>query len=218
MRRFLPATMSKLTSGGKLRILAWGDSVTEGSYLDDREERWQEQFVGRLRAAYPAAEIELVTNGWGGRTISNFLDEPSGSPYNYEETVLAVRPDLVISEFVNDAGLPPEAWEHNFPKVLADFRARGYEWIILTPHYVRPDWMGLTTQNGPGIEEDPRPYVHYIRKFAAANDVALADAARRYGRVWRQGIPYNTLMTNCINHPDRRGMAIFADALMAIFE
>ena len=46
---------------------------------------------------------------------------------------------------------------------------------------------------------------------------AVRGLARRYGRLWRQGIPYNTLMLNCINHPDYRGMRIFADALMELF-
>jgi hypothetical protein len=56
-----------------------------------------------------------------------------------------------------------------------------------------------------------------LRAFASKHDVALADASRRYGRLWRQGIPYSTLMLNSINHPDARGMRIFADALMELF-
>jgi len=45
----------------------------------------------------------------------------------------------------------------------------------------------------------------------------LADASRCYGRLWRQGIPYSSLLLNSINHPDERGMKIFADSLMALF-
>ena len=56
-----------------------------------------------------------------------------------------------------------------------------------------------------------------VRELAASNNIALADAALRYGRLWRQGIPYNTLMTNAINHPNAAGMKLFADALMALF-
>ena len=103
------------------------------------------------------------------------------------------------------------------PKVLSDFKENKIEWIILTPHYVRPDWMGLSSQNGPGIENDPRLFTQYLRKFSEDNKIALADAARIYGTLWKQGIPYNTLMTNDINHPNAAGMKIFADVLMAIF-
>ena len=60
-------------------------------------------------------------------------------------------------------------------------------------------------------------YVKGLRQFGAENQIAVADAARRYGRLWRQGIPHTSVMLNSINHPDAGGMAIFADALMELF-
>ena len=217
IRRLLPKTIDHLVNGGDLRILAWGDSVTDGSYLPDPStQRWQEQFVHRLRQSFPTAYIELKTLGWGGRNTQNFLDEPPGSPYNYREQVLGSGADLVISEFVNDAGLSPAGVEQQYGAFLDDFRQAGMEWIILTPHYVRPDWMDLDREKE--IDDDPRPYVAGLRAFAARHGVALADASKRWGRLWRQGIPYTTLLSNAINHPDPRGMKLFADALMALFE
>jgi lysophospholipase L1-like esterase len=214
--QLLPRTMSKLQSGERLRILAWGDSVTVGTYVPGwQSNRWQEQFVARLQARFPRANIELITEAWGGRNTGSYLAEPPGSPHNYQEKVLATKPDLIVSEFVNDAGLSPEQVNERYGKLRADFQRIGAEWIILTPHYVRPDWMGLNRERD--VDDDPRPYVAGLRQFAAANKVALADASRRYGRLWRQGIPYSTLMLNSINHPDARGMKLFADALMELF-
>jgi hypothetical protein len=129
--------------------------------------------------------------------------------------VHGAKPDLIVSEFVNDAGLNPQQVEERYSQLLADFKAIGAEWIILTPHYVRPDWMGLSSQRD--IDNDPRPYVAGLRQFATKHSVALADASLRYGRLWRQGIPYNTLMLNGINHPNPQGMTLFADSLMALF-
>jgi lysophospholipase L1-like esterase len=214
--QFIPRALSKLRSGEPLRILAWGDSVTVGTYVPDpARERWQEQFVARLRERFPKASIQLVTEAWGGRNTASYLGEPPGSEHNYHEKVLGAKPDLIVSEFVNDAGLNPAQVEERYSKLLADFRGIGAEWIILTPHYVRPDWMGLTRERD--VDNDPRPYVAGLRAFATKHDVALADAALRYGRLWRQGIPYSTIMLNSINHPDARGMKIFADALMELF-
>jgi lysophospholipase L1-like esterase len=214
--QLLPRTMSKLLSGERLRILAWGDSVTVGTYLPDwQHNRWQEQFVARLKARFPQSNIELLTEAWGGRNTGSYLGEPPGSEHNYQEKVLATKPDLIVSEFVNDAGLNPAQVNERYGKLLADFKGIGAEWIILTPHYVRPDWMNLTRERD--VDDDPRPYVAGLREFAPGNNVALADASRRYGRLWRQGIPYSTIMVNSINHPDARGMKIFADALMALF-
>jgi len=214
--QLLPETMKKLCAGGALRILAWGDSVTDGSYLPKPErDHWQAQFVRRLRQRFPRAVIELITEAWGGYNSSSYLAEPPGSIHNYREKVLGARPDLIVSEFVNDAGMTPEDTARQYGRLLADFQAIGAEWIILTPHYVRGDWMGLKREKH--IDADPRPYVAALRKFARANRVALADAARRYGRLWRQGLPYSSLMMNNINHPNPSGMRIFADNLMALF-
>jgi lysophospholipase L1-like esterase len=214
--QLLPKTMKKLRTGERLRLLALGDSVTVGSYLPDwQHNRWQAQLAGRLRERFPKADIELLTEAWGGRNTGSYLGEAPGSPHNYQEKVLDSKPDLVVSEFVNDAGLKPTEVEQRYRKLVADFQGIGAEWIILTPHYVRPDWMGLAGERE--IDDDPRPYVAGLRQFAAEHPVALADASHRYGRLWRQGIPYSTLLLNSINHPDTRGMSIFADAVMELF-
>ncbi len=214
--KFASRTMAKLRAGQPLRILAWGDSVTVGTFVPDWEhQRWQDQFVTRLRARFPKAQIELITEAWGGRNTSSYLAELPGSEHNYAEKVLAQKPDLIVSEFVNDAWMNEAQVADYYGKLLADFKTIGAEWVILTPHYVRPEWMGLTQERE--IDDDPRPYVKGLRLFTAKNQLALADASLRYGRLWRQGIPYSTLMLNSINHPDARGMSLFADTLMALF-
>ncbi len=206
--RLLPKSLKKLQSGEPLKILAWGDSVSTFN-------RYQTMFVERLEARYPNAKIELVTEAWGGRNTGSYLGEPPGSEHNYQEKVLDRKPDLIVSEFVNDAGLSEAKVAERYGKLLADFRNIGAEWIILTPHYVRPSWMGLSSQKN--IDEDPRAYVKGVRLFAKENQIAIAEGSLRYGRLWRQGIPYITLMENNINHPNVYGHTLFADSLMALF-
>ncbi len=214
--QLLPKTIAKLRSGEPIRILAWGDSVTVGTFVPNPDtERWQMQFLARLRERFPKAQIEMLTEAWGGRNTSSYLNEKPGSPKNYQEKVLDLKPDLIVSEFVNDAFMTEEQVYERYGKLLADFKGIGAEWIILTPHYVRPDWMGLNREKD--IDEDPRRYVKGLRIFAQQNNIALADGSLRYGRLWRQGIPYSTLMLNAINHPNAFGMKLFADALMALF-
>ncbi|MDR2116899.1 MAG: SGNH/GDSL hydrolase family protein [Planctomycetaceae bacterium] len=215
--KFVPKTMAKLKAGETVNILAWGDSVTDAGYLPNPQtERWQEQFVTRLRKKFPNANIILKTEAWGGRNTDSYRNEPPGSSKNYKEKVLDRKPDLIVSEFVNDSYLHGETLNQRYSKIHSEFKEIGAEWIILTPHYVRADWMGL--QSEQGIDDDPRPYTKSLREFAAKNNIALADAAKRYGRLWRQGIPYSTLLMNNINHPNPFGMKLFADALMEIFE
>lgn len=215
MQKFLPKTMEILRNGGTLRILAWGDSVTEGAYLP-REERWHEMVLRRLQAAYPNVKIVMQENHWGGRTMQNFLNEPASSPRNFAEKIAGAEVDLVISEFVNDASLPDGSWDAYVPELLRQFRENQVEWLITTPHYTWTKWMGYSGQNGEAMLQDPRPYTSYIRKFAADNQIALADTSKLYGQLYLSGIPYITLMTNNINHPDKTGMTLYADAIMAV--
>ena len=207
--------LQKLRSGGKLRILAWGDSVTECVYMP-HQNRWQEQFVSRLRKLYPQAEIELRTAGWGGSNMVSWFAKREDGIHDFAREVLNQKADLVISEFVNDAALDSDRWRQNFDQAKCDFEKKGMEWIILTPHYVRMDWMGLDSMKD--CEDDPRPYVSFIRKFAAKERIPLADASLLWGQLGSRGIPYEIFLSNGINHPDRRGMTLFADALVRLFE
>ncbi len=214
--KLTPKTYAKLMNGEKVRILAWGDSVTVGTFVPDPStQRWQTQVLNRLRKQFPKADIEMETEAWGGRTTNSYFAVPAGEPHNYKETVLDKRPDLIISEFVNDGGFTREMTYKNYTRIRDDFKAIGAEWIILTPHYVRPDWMGLKSEKN--VDDDPRVYVKSIREFAAENNIALADASLRYGRLWRRGIPASSLMMNTINHPNQFGMSLFADAVLALF-
>lgn len=210
--RTIPKTLAKLKSGQPVRILAWGDSVTACTYRF-RDAKWQDRFLARLRAAFPTNEITLVSNGWGGRTLRDFLNAPAGSEHDFTATVLDVKPDLVVSEFVNEPAYADyAAFCADFGKVRDAFRARGIEWVMLTPHYITASWM--KAESAIGSDDDPRPYVAHIRRFAAENGIGLADASLRWGHLWREGIPYQTLFVNGINHPDDRGLGFFVDALM----
>ena len=215
--RLVPKTVSKLKNGEKVRILAWGDSITEtlDYYLTDKSKRWQEVFVGRLRKIFPKAEIELLTAGWDGHYSRDFLNAPPESPRNFKKAILDVKPDLVISEFLNDFSIcrTPEQLKKLYEDVyLARFREQGIEWIIMTPSYARPEQMKIVSQKN--CDEDKRTFVPCLRDFAQKHGIALADASKRWGRLWRQGLPYMTLLCNDINHPDPRGLVFFADALI----
>jgi lysophospholipase L1-like esterase len=211
----LPKSWAKLRAGKPLSVLAWGDSVTDGGAASDVAHRYQSRFVTRLGARFKSASITLTTCAWGGRCSDNFLHEPPGSPHNFEEQIIARHPDLILMEFVNDAYMTAEQVEERYSWFQKRFQEIGAEWIIITPHYVRPDWMGAASVR---VEEDPRPFVAALKAFGARHKVAIADASPRWGHLLREGIPYITLLSNNINHPDDRGHELFADALMALFE
>ncbi len=210
----LPKTWHKLTTGEPIHILAWGDSVTAGGEASSIEKRYQNRFVAHLKERFPKANIRLTTAGWGGRNTDSFLNEPPGAEFNFDHAVITPHPDLIVMEFVNDAWMSPEVVEQKYSYLLKRFQEIGAEWAILTPHYVRPDWMNSPNER---VETDPRPYVAGVRQFCTKHSIALADASLRWGHLVKEGIPYMTLLSNSINHPNDPGHEIFAQALMELF-
>jgi lysophospholipase L1-like esterase len=211
----LPRTLAKLRAGEPLRIMAWGDSVTAGGWVP-LECRWHQRFAAALRAAVPGAKIDLVTSAWGGKQSGEFLADPRNAEHPYPGALEGTLPDLVVSLFVNDAksltGLA--ALDRQYGRYRDDFGRMGAEWLIVTPHYTCPEWMGFVRQRD--IDGDPRPYVVALRQFAEAHGIAIADASRHWGRLWRRGIPYTIYLSNGVNHPDAQGMEPIADAVLEI--
>jgi len=211
----LPKTLAKLRAGEDVKIVAWGDSVTAGGGVGAQVElRYQNRFAELLRERFPQANVTMLTAGWGGQNSRGYMDAPKAGQYDFVRDVLEPQPDLVTIEFVNDAYLNEEQVQTHYAQIMGHMNGIGAEVILITPHLVRPDWLGMTTLK---FDDDPRPYVKGLRRFAEENNVALADASVRWCRLWRQGIPYVTLEANSINHPDARGHEIFAQALIGLF-
>jgi lysophospholipase L1-like esterase len=213
--QLLPKTLAKLRAGQDVTIVAWGDSVTHGGGVGGQKELWyQYRFEALLKARFPKANIKVLTAAWPGGNSRGYMSAPAGGTYDFKRDVLDPKPDLVTIEFVNDAYLNEEQTQTHYTEIMGYLNGVGAEVILITPHLVRPDWLGVKSLK---FDEDPRPYVKGLRRFAAENHVALANASAVWCRLWRQGIPYVTLEANSINHPDARGHDIFAEALMGVF-
>jgi lysophospholipase L1-like esterase len=211
----LPKTLAKLRAGEEVNIVAWGDSVTAGGGVGAQAElRYQNRFAALLRERFPQATVTMLTAGWGGQNSRGYMDAPEDGQYNFARDVLEPKPDLVTIEFVNDAYLNEEQVQTHYTEIMGHMNGIEAEVILITPHLVRPDWLRVDTLK---FDEDPRPYVKGLRRFAEENHIALADASARWCWLWRQGIPYVTLEANSINHPDARGHEIFAQALIDLF-
>lgn len=196
----------KLQSGGKLRIGFWGDSVTCGGDASKPEYRFADGFVIDLRKKYPNAQIDFFNAGIGGSNTRQRLP-------NLQPDVIAKKPDLVVIEFVNDMGFPPDLMRKHYYSAIDQVRAIGGEVILITPHFTMPSMMHFGTL----WDEDQRPACQALREIAEEKQVGLADAARVWQHLCKTGLPYTTLLYNGINHPDDRGHRIFIDELMDLF-
>jgi len=199
-RDYLSNTLGMLREGKPVTVVCWGDSVTSGGSPSSHDKCYVELFRQRLKKAYPKAPINLINAGIGG---SNTDSRRAG----YEKEVLSLNPDLITVEYVNDAGMSAEKIAANCAEFINKARARNpkVEFIIITPHNIMPQWMGNFPVSIPAM-----------RKAAADNKVAVADAANIWENLRAVGIPYMTLEANGINHPDDLGHEFFAACLMRL--
>ncbi len=200
-------TIARLRSGDPVTIVCWGDSVTCGGESSTPDKAYVPLFEKRLRERFPNARLRVINAGIGGTSTANRLAA-------FQQEVLDHKPDLVTLEFVNDMGLPLDVLQRIYTEILQRLKAAGAEWILITPHFTMPEWMGLPNGRGP----DGRPAVAFLRQFAREHRIPLADTSRRWELLELQGIPYETLLRNGINHPEDRGHAIFVEALMPLME
>ncbi len=199
-REHVGRTRKLLADGKPVTIVCWGDSVTQGASPSSHDKCYVELFRNRLRVAYPEANITLINAGIGGSNTDSRRD-------GYESEVLAHKPDLITVEYVNDAGKSPEQIQANYTEFISRARQANpnVEFIILTPHYVMPDWMGNFPNSIPAM-----------RAAAARNKVALGDTTNIWANLRRIGVPYESLLANGINHPDDLGHEFFAATLMQL--
>lgn len=218
----IPKTLAKLKAGQRVKIVCWGDSVTQGGNASKTQTRYVDAFAAGLKERFPTANLSVENISVGGSSSrqwlypeqSKFRDlDPAQTPTRFQR-ILDAKPDLVTIEFVNDAGLSGQKLEEVYSDILKRFHEIGAEVILITPHFTMWSMMGFKGMR----EAEKRPYVLDLRKFAEQRQVALADASARWEHLWKEGIPYVTLLHNTINHPDDRGHRLFAEELWKCFE
>ena len=218
----LPKTLALLKAGKPVTIVCWGDSVTAGGNASAPERRYVDVFTAGLRERFPQAQLTVTNISVGGSNSRNWL-APDKFPFRSKvgaaspcqfQRVLDAKPNLVTIEFVNDAGMTPALVEKTYAEILERLRPTGAEVLLITPHFTMLKMMGFQSMR----EVERRPYVLALRAFANEHNLALADAAARWEHLWKEGLPYLTLLHNTINHPDDRGHHLFAEEMWKCFQ
>lgn len=214
----IPKTVSKLRSGQAVKIVCWGDSVTEGGDASTPDYRYPNILQKMLRSKFPDSQIDVETIAVGGSNSTQWLWpekfkhhlRPAECDFN---RIIKAMPDLVTIEFVNDSDISGADYGFIYNEILDKLAAACIEVIITTPHFTHPSWMRFRSLKS----SECRSYVFFLRHFAKERGVALADVSRCWEQLKYQGIPYITLLRNGVNHPDDRGHKIYADEIMECF-
>ena len=101
-----------------------------------------------------------------------------------------------------------------FFKSMRELQGAGAEIILITPHFTAISLMNAKSMR----TEDIRPYVQFLCEFADKHSLGIADASARWAHLWKEGIPYVTLLFNAFDHPDDRGHLFFVEEIMKNFE
>jgi lysophospholipase L1-like esterase len=200
--------VKKLQTGEPATIVFWGDSVTACGESSSPATCYVGLTESMLKQRFAKANLKVVNASIGGTST------PGRFP-NYQKEVLDFHPDVVTLEFVNDMGIPVDQMQQRYTEILKRTREAGAVLVLITPHFTRPDWIGLPPG---GRGDDPRPNVAFLRRFAHDNNLPLADASRRWADLEYVGVPYEILLRNGINHPEDRGHRFFAEELLRLFE
>ena len=204
--RALAQTLGKLKANQDVKIVFWGDSVTGGADASTPDKSFASILLSLLRERFPQANISAENAGVGGSNTVGRLPA-------FESEVLAKQPDLVVVEFINDMRLPAEILDANYAKILAALKQAGCDVILCVPHLPVPALMG--TKSWEQVAQ--HPYFTFLRRTARSAQTGLADVARRWTNLDREGLRPDLMLADEIIHPNDRGHAIYAEELLKCF-
>jgi len=203
----LPDTRRKLQAGQKVRIVAFGDSITAGGDASEPGLIFWERWAATLRAKYPRATIETTNGATGGDTTLQGLQR-------VEEKVLRRQPDLVLVGFgMNDHnregfGVPLDAFGANLRTMISRIRAgTGAEIILFSAFPPNPKWHYGS--------HNMAAYADATERVALEERCAFADVYRLWMSVAERKKPED-LLGNNINHPNDFGHGLYLQAFEAI--
>jgi lysophospholipase L1-like esterase len=206
-RKAMEPITQKLIKGEPCNIVFWGDSVTQGYDARTPDKAFSYAFLKQLQQRFPNCKITSSNLGIGGSCTNDRID-------NLKLEVLALKPDLLIVEFVNDFGVASKGLQHNYEVLLDECKAQNVRVILVTPHCPAPKAAKAPTWDS--IAE--RPYLRILHELATTNDfVALADVFARYQHLNKEGLRPELLYVNAVNHPNNRGHQLFTEELIRCF-
>ena len=203
----LPNTRKKLLAGEKVRIVAFGDSITAGGDASEPKLIFWKRWAESLQRKYPRASIETINGATGGDATVQGLQR-------LQAKVLQANPDLVLIGFgMNDHnregyGVPLIAFAANLRTMIDRIRAdTGAEVVLFSAFPPNPKWHFGS--------HNMEAYATATETVAREKDCAFADVYRLWMTVASKKKPED-LLANNINHPNDYGHWIYCQALEAV--
>ena len=209
----LTKTLKKLQNKEHLKILVYGDSISEGYECTGYIERepympaWFDMLVAKLKEIYGYDDIELVNKSVGG-TDSKWGAQYARANCNRE------APDLAIIGFgMNDGYNDPATFAENILQICTtiSFSNEDCEFIVLATMLPNPNAQGFCG-NQYLFSEALRN-----KDFSFAGTAVVADMATYYNNILANKNYYD-INSNNINHPNDFTVRGYAQLLLRTLE
>jgi len=195
-------TISKLTTGEPVSIVALGDSLTQGwmvskGYLDYLKEMFHREF--------PKNKCTFINSGIPGDTADSGLSR-------MQWDVLHYKPDCVFIQYaLNDAfsGYTERNFKSNIKCIIERIRERGnVEIVLITSGYI-------------GDNEDNRHvegFYHQLELLGEEYSIPVVLTHEYWKKKIRNGVIWGSLVQSDYVHPTEEGYRLMAEAIMDLFE
>jgi acyl-CoA thioesterase-1 len=235
----LAGVHAKLSAGKKVKLVAFGDSVTAGAESTASDLTYWARWAQQLRSKYPDATIESVNSGVGGDLSDDGLAR-------LDAGVIAHKPDLVLIAFgLNDFNQGPKdiklgKWENRrakWARMWAELRELPPP--VQENHLERSEYFArnlramvdrIKKETGADVilvsALQPNPNWKYSNGDMAAVAAATERVAREKGcayvdvfHAWEEFSSRKKpedLLANNANHPNDFGHWIYLQALSAL--
>jgi acyl-CoA thioesterase I len=201
----LKKTRAKLKTGGTVKIVAFGDSITAGGDATKPSLIFWQRWADDLQRKYPRARVVAVNGATGGDSTVQGLQR-------LEAKVLAEKPDLVLIGFgMNDhnrSGVAVAQFEQNLKQMISRIRNEtAAEVILFSAFPPNPNW-----KFGSHHMAD---YAAATAGVASATACAYADVFSNWQALASRKKPED-LLGNNINHPNDFGHWIYYRVLVGL--
>jgi acyl-CoA thioesterase-1 len=195
----LKKSIQKFTSGEPIKIIALGDSLTQGwmvrkGYLDFLAEM--------LEKKYPACDVTIINRGIPG-------DTAEGGLFRLREDVLDGDPDLVFIQFaLNDAfmGVDPGRFRNTIKLIVERIKADTEAEILLITS------VPIMYEASDAMAER---FYAILADIAEEEDVSIAMVHSYWKKKVSEGIDFRGLVQGDMVHPNVEGYRLMAEAIIA---
>ncbi len=189
-----------------VQIVCHGHSVPSGYFatpIVDTFNAYPHLLHQRIKAAYPYAVVNVVVTAIGGE------DSEAGAK-RFAQDVLPLRPDVVTIDYgLNDRRIGLERARLAWTGMIKQAKAAKAKVILLTP-------TGHLRSKSADPSDPLNQHAAQIRHLAAEHHVGLVDSLALFQTYVVKGGKLEDLMSQ-VNHPNRNGHEIVADALLPWF-